>query len=359
VPWWRLRWPGPCAPSDAARARIDQLLAAPLSIDGATELALLNHRGLQAALAELGIAQAEAVQAARWPNPGFTLSRTRSGGEVEWERCLHVGLGRLLLMPLAREDAERAERLLGLTRGSRFFNALEVGATRSSNSEGGRSRGWEIGLELPILDPGSALLTRPGPLSAPANLALTPPTDSPRTFAMPTTHPHPLPRRALLRQLTALASAGIAGGLPSIAAAAAPPLTLEIWKAEGCGCCKDWMAHLEREFGAGTLRMDVHDQGNAAARKMLGLPDRYGSCHTARLSGPGLPARGYVLEGHVPAREIRRLLKERPDALGLTVPAMPVGSPGMDGPEYGGRRDPYDVLLVARDGSARVYQAYR
>ncbi len=65
VPWWRLRWPGPCAPSDAARARIDQLLAAPLSIDGATELALLNHRGLQAALAELGIAQAEAVQAAR------------------------------------------------------------------------------------------------------------------------------------------------------------------------------------------------------------------------------------------------------------------------------------------------------
>jgi hypothetical protein len=105
--------------------------------------------------------------------------------------------------------------------------------------------------------------------------------------------------------------------------------------------------------------MDVHDQGNAAARKMLGLPDRYGSCHTARLSGPGLPSRGYVLEGHVPAREIRRLLQERPDALGLTVPAMPVGSPGMDGPEYRGRRDPYDVLLVARDGGSRVYQPYR
>ncbi|KAB2870285.1 MAG: DUF411 domain-containing protein, partial [Burkholderiaceae bacterium] len=66
-----------------------------------------------------------------------------------------------------------------------------------------------------------------------------------------------------------------------------------------------------------------------------------------------------AIEGHVPAREIRRLLKDKPAAVGLAVPAMPVGSPGMDGPEYGGRRDPYDVLLVRRDGSADVYRSYR
>jgi hypothetical protein len=66
-----------------------------------------------------------------------------------------------------------------------------------------------------------------------------------------------------------------------------------------------------------------------------------------------------VIEGHVPAREIRRLLREQPKAIGLAVPAMPVGAPGMDGPEYKGRKDPYDVLLIAEDGSARVYQSYR
>jgi hypothetical protein len=68
---------------------------------------------------------------------------------------------------------------------------------------------------------------------------------------------------------------------------------------------------------------------------------------------------GYALEGHVPAREIRRLLAERPDAVGLSVPAMPRGSPGMDGPVYGGILDPYDVLLVDRDGRASVFQSYR
>jgi len=83
----------------------------------------------------------------------------------------------------------------------------------------------------------------------------------------------------------------------------------------------------------------------------LSMPEKYGSCHTAKVNG-------YVLEGHVPAREIRRLLQEKPKAVGLSVPNMPVGSPGMDGPEYGGRKDPYNVMLVNQDGSAKVYQAY-
>ena len=68
---------------------------------------------------------------------------------------------------------------------------------------------------------------------------------------------------------------------------------------------------------------------------------------------------GYAIEGHVPAREIKRLLKQRPKAIGLAVPAMPLGSPGMDGPEYGGQKTPYDVLLLAQGGSASVFQSYR
>ena len=82
------------------------------------------------------------------------------------------------------------------------------------------------------------------------------------------------------------------------------------------------------------------------------MPEKLGSCHTAQVGG-------YALEGHVPSRDIRRLLKERPKAVGLAVPGMPVGSPGMDGPEYQGRKDPYDVLLIQADGRSRVYQSYR
>ena len=123
---------------------------------------------------------------------------------------------------------------------------------------------------------------------------------------------------------------------------------VEVWKGPTCGCCKDWVAHLEKSG----FEVRVHDTGNANARKRLGIPIEYGSCHTAVVNG-------YALEGHVPVPEILRLLDERPNAIGLAVPAMPIGSPGMDGPEYGHRRDPYDVLLLARDGTSRIFQSYR
>lgn len=84
-------------------------------------------------------------------------------------------------------------------------------------------------------------------------------------------------------------------------------------------------------------------------RRKYGVPDKFGSCHTAVVDG-------YALEGHVPAQEIRRLLREKPLARGLAVPGMPAASPGMDAP---GRRDPYDVLLVDSDGRGTVYQRYR
>ncbi|MBK8168534.1 MAG: DUF411 domain-containing protein [bacterium] len=125
-------------------------------------------------------------------------------------------------------------------------------------------------------------------------------------------------------------------------------LLVEVWKDPTCGCCKDWIAHLEKNG----FEARVHDTGNTAARQRLGIPSQYGSCHTAVVDG-------YALEGHVPVREILRLLNERPNAIGLAVPGMPIGSPGMDGPEYGRRRDPYDVLLLARDGTSRIFQSYR
>ena len=86
----------------------------------------------------------------------------------------------------------------------------------------------------------------------------------------------------------------------------------------------------------------------AAHKIRLGVPAGYGSCHTAEVNG-------YVIEGHVPAKEMKRLLKEKPRARGLVVPAMPAGSPGM---EIGDRKDAYDVFLVNQDGSTRTYAQY-
>ena len=132
----------------------------------------------------------------------------------------------------------------------------------------------------------------------------------------------------------------------AVRSAAAP--AIEVWTGPSCSCCHDWIEHLQ----ANGFAVEPHDGGNGAARERLGMPVRYGSCHTGEVEG-------YAIEGHVPAREVHRLLEERPDAIGLTVPAMPRGSPGMDGPAYGNVRDPYDVLLIRRDGSAEVYQSYR
>lgn len=151
--------------------------------------------------------------------------------------------------------------------------------------------------------------------------------------------------RSPTRRRWLVASLGLGLAWP-LAAAPLPPM--QVWKSPSCGCCKDWIVLLQRDG----FKVEVYDEGNNAMRARLGLAQRYGSCHTARIGG-------YVVEGHVPVREIRRLLAERPDALGLAVPGMPVGSPGMDGPEYGGQRDPYDVLLVHRDGSSRVFASYR
>lgn len=151
-------------------------------------------------------------------------------------------------------------------------------------------------------------------------------------------------RRYLLQTLASLA--GACTLTPALMAQTRPQV--EVWKDPDCGCCADWVKHMEDNG----FQVRVHDSGNTAARTRLGLPEKLGSCHTAQVDGK------YVVEGHVLARDIQRLLKERPKALGLTVPGMPVGSPGMDGAIYGRRQDPYKVLLVLKNGDTRVYQDY-
>ena len=145
------------------------------------------------------------------------------------------------------------------------------------------------------------------------------------------------------------AAAAIAAATAPLGARAAPAKVLvEVWKSPTCGCCKDWMRHME-DHG---FQVRAHDTGNTAMRERMNIPLKLGSCHTAVVGR-------YAIEGHVPAKDVLRLIKERPDAIGLAVPGMPVGSPGMDGPEYGERRDPYDVLLVRADGSTSVFSSYR
>lgn len=143
---------------------------------------------------------------------------------------------------------------------------------------------------------------------------------------------------------------GLLAGLLPVAALAAPAAAkpqVYVWKGPACGCCNDWIDHLR----ANGFVVTANDVGLTEARERLGVKLEYASCHTARVGG-------YAIEGHVPAREIHRLLKEKPKAIGLAVPGMPLGSPGMDGPEYGGRTHAYDVLLLTRDGGSRVFQHY-
>ncbi|MCP5261793.1 MAG: DUF411 domain-containing protein [Rhodoferax sp.] len=151
-------------------------------------------------------------------------------------------------------------------------------------------------------------------------------------------------RRRLVSSLAA--ALGAAALSPTLSAQSARP-RVEVWKDPNCGCCQDWVQHLQ----ANGFEVRVHDSGNAAARARLGVAERWGSCHTASVGG-------YAIEGHVPAGDIHRLLKERPQAIGLSVPGMPVGSPGMDAPAYGGRQDPFDVLLLQHGGQARVFRSY-
>lgn len=123
--------------------------------------------------------------------------------------------------------------------------------------------------------------------------------------------------------------------------------SLEMMTTGGCSCCHAWARHL-REAGHEVVVKDLA-MGQLMKMKLdAGIPAALTACHTARVEG-------YLIEGHVPERDVRRLLDERPEALGLIVPGMPVGSPGM---ESGSSQEPYEVLLLKRNGSTEVFARY-
>jgi hypothetical protein len=147
-----------------------------------------------------------------------------------------------------------------------------------------------------------------------------------------------LTRRSTLILLTA----GVAN-LAIVDIAAAEEAIITVHKDPNCGCCSGWVAHL-RSAGFTVNAVDTSELDAVKAR--LGVPKDLAACHTAEVSG-------YVVEGHVPALAIRRLLAEKPEATGLAVPGMPIGSPGMEG----GFPDPYEVVLFGPD-ARRTYMRF-
>jgi len=150
----------------------------------------------------------------------------------------------------------------------------------------------------------------------------------------------------ITRRQILTAVAGIASAAPLAAFAQVAP-TIHVLKDPNCGCCRAWVAILRQE---GFRVTEERSFGTLIMRHKLdnGIPQRIISCHTGEIEG-------YMIEGHVPVADIRRLLAERPDAVGLAVPGMPYGSPGM-GPED--QREAYDVFLIRRDGSSEVFTSY-
>ena len=160
-------------------------------------------------------------------------------------------------------------------------------------------------------------------------------------------------RRLTGAMLTLLPGAGLlaAGDVKDTGRASMSTVTyLEVWKRSTCGCCKMWVKHLEKA-GFTVKVNDVLE--TAPIRTKLRIPTELGSCHTGLIAG-------FAIEGHVPASDIRSLLMEpeslRQQVIGLSVPGMPIGSPGM---EMGKKRDKFDVILVLKGGESRVYQSYK
>ncbi|WP_166266911.1 DUF411 domain-containing protein [Marinobacter caseinilyticus] len=140
-------------------------------------------------------------------------------------------------------------------------------------------------------------------------------------------------------------SLAFAMAISPLASAAGDESVITVYKSPSCGCCGDWVKHLE----ANDFEVAVRETNNLNPIKMeAGLTSALASCHTAFVDG-------YVIEGHVPANDIRRLIEQAPKAKGLTVPGMPAGSPGM---EMGNRQDAYQVLLFNDEGQTRVFADY-
>jgi hypothetical protein len=150
------------------------------------------------------------------------------------------------------------------------------------------------------------------------------------------------------RQFIALAALGAAATslpqrLAALTPAVAPGTPIKVYKSPTCGCCKSWVSYMGQN-GFQVDAVDLDDNALDAIKRRYGVPGPLQSCHTA-IAGK------YVVEGHVPADLVHRILRERPAALGLSVPGMVTGSPGMDGPNP----QHYDVIIFQKDGSSRSY----
>ncbi|MDF2181609.1 DUF411 domain-containing protein [Neptuniibacter sp. CAU 1671] len=149
-----------------------------------------------------------------------------------------------------------------------------------------------------------------------------------------------------LRLLCRLSGAAMVTLMAQMAFAAGEEL--KVYKSPDCGCCGKWVEHLESQ---GLETATLHPMNLAAVKQHYGIKPAYRSCHTAVSND------GYVFEGHVPARFVTEFLQSPPEgALGLAVPGMPVGSPGM---EMDQRFDPYEVILLKQDGTAEVYKSIK
>ena len=151
---------------------------------------------------------------------------------------------------------------------------------------------------------------------------------------------HALTRRTLLMSAAAAT-------LPMLPLHAETARAIHVVKGTGCECCSAWVDHLK---AAGFVVTEEEMYGTLLIRFKLdnGVPQRMTSCHTGKIAG-------YTIEGHVPAADIVRLLNDAPDAIGLTVPGMPYGSPGMGDEDD---RAAYDVFLIKRDGTTEVFTTY-
>jgi hypothetical protein len=146
----------------------------------------------------------------------------------------------------------------------------------------------------------------------------------------------------MLNRRTLIASLATIGLAPAGRALAAPPV---FYRSPGCGCCHVWTERMT-EAGMPVALEDSDDLAAVSAK--MGIPPGMEGCHVGEIDG-------YIVSGHVPPADVKRLLSEKPDARGLLLPGMPMGSPGM---EMGGQTERYDVLLLARDGTTSVFATH-
>jgi len=149
--------------------------------------------------------------------------------------------------------------------------------------------------------------------------------------------------------MVAIAIAGLGLGVAAQQKpAAAAPQKVTVYKTLSCGCCRLWVDHMKAS-GFDVQSMDVSAADVRAVSKAAGLPEDGTSCHTAKIGN-------YVVEGHVPASDIKRMMKEKPAIAGIAAPGMPMGSPGM---EQGGAKQAYDVVAFTKDGKITVYSKHK